>query len=250
MLKSSLLALTLAISAASHAGLASGDMAFTTFNADEDGWAMATFVDIAANTKIYFTDNEWNGAGFNKGESFHQWLSGSASIAAGTVIRFSATDDARKLSSSLGLFSRSNVSGSNNFGLSQSAETVYAYLGTSATAPTTFLAAISTGAFSSAEGGLTNTGLSIGNGAIRLKNGSDFAEYTGLRTGQAQMSDYKTLVNNTGNWSDLGNGNFANLAANTSSFGKTITPVPEPETYALMGLGMIALLTRRRKLRV
>lgn len=25
-------------------------MAFTSFNADDDGWAMVTFVDIAANT--------------------------------------------------------------------------------------------------------------------------------------------------------------------------------------------------------
>jgi hypothetical protein len=249
MLKSLLLTLTLAISTSSYAALNTADLSFTAFNADEDGWAMATFVDIAANTKIYFTDNEWDGSSFNKGESFHEWLSGPLSIAAGTVIRFSAVDDASKLKSSFGTLSRSNVAGSNNYALSQNAETVYAYLGTSATTPTSFLAAISTGGFSSAEGSLSNTGLSIGNGAIQLKNSSDFAEYTGQRTGKTSFSDYKALVNDTANWTDQGDGSFASLIPDTTAFSKTVSPVPEPETYALISLGLIALITNRRKLR-
>jgi hypothetical protein len=35
-----------------------GDIAFISFNADEDSWSIVTFVDIDPNTIIYFTDVE------------------------------------------------------------------------------------------------------------------------------------------------------------------------------------------------
>ena len=93
------LTLAAALLAASAAQAQSaGDIAFTTINADEDGWSLVTFVNLAPNTTIFFSDNEWNGSAigsggaFNTGESYHQWTSGAAPIAAGTVIRFSAID--------------------------------------------------------------------------------------------------------------------------------------------------------------
>lgn len=51
--------LTLALAAAAAlpaSALTTGDFAFTAFNADEDGWSLVTFVDIAANTQVYFSD--------------------------------------------------------------------------------------------------------------------------------------------------------------------------------------------------
>ncbi|MEH2084643.1 MAG: hypothetical protein V7K89_33135 [Nostoc sp.] len=36
--------------------LIQGDIAFTSFNTDEDGWSIVTFVDIDPNTTIYFSD--------------------------------------------------------------------------------------------------------------------------------------------------------------------------------------------------
>jgi hypothetical protein len=101
------------------ATLTTGDIAFISFNADEDGWAIATFVDIDPNTSIYFTDNEATSTtAFNTGESYFQWVSGTSTISAGTVIRFSAVDSSTLLASSVGTLSRATVSGSTNYGLS------------------------------------------------------------------------------------------------------------------------------------
>ena len=247
-----LLSLALAAAAAlpAHADLTTaGDLSFTAFNADEDGFSMVALADIAPNTKVYFTDNEWNGSAFNTGESYSSWLSGANVIAAGTVIRFSKVDSATLLAASVGSFSREAVSGSTNWGLSTSEDTVYAYLGTSATAPTLFLSAVTNGTFGNASSGsLANTGLSTSNGAIKLSNGSDYAEYNGLRTGQATFADYKPLVSNVANWNDLGNSaDGTNLAPDTTAF--AVTAVPEPQTYALMLSGLLAVgfMARRRR---
>jgi PEP-CTERM motif len=222
-------------------------MAFTTINADEDGWAMATFVALAPNTTIYFTDNEWTGTAFNGGESFHQWNTGASTIAAGTVVRFRAID-APTLSASVGTLTRATVTGSTNYGLSQSEDSVYAYLGTSATAPTTFLAAISTTQFGSAAAGLlTNTGLSVGNGALQLSKatGGDFAEYTGTRNTLTTVAGYKPLVFDIANWNNPGDGSFATTAPNVAAL--VAAPIPEPSTYALLLAGMAAVGLRVRR---
>ncbi|HEY0955349.1 MAG TPA: PEP-CTERM sorting domain-containing protein [Roseateles sp.] len=237
------------VSHSAVAAITAGDVAFTALNADEDGWALVTFVDIVANTTIYFTDNEWNGSAFNTGESYHRWVSGASTIAAGSVIRFQNIDNATTLSSTLGTLSRASVSGSNNYGLSASEDSVYAYTASSATGTPTFLAAITTTAFGGADAGvLTNTGLSIGNGAIALGGGAEYEEYTGIRAGAADFSAYKPLVGNIANWTtNPDNGSYAGMVPNTAAF--NVSAVPEPQTYALMLSGLLAVsfVARRRR---
>ncbi|QNK78064.1 choice-of-anchor I family protein [Winogradskyella sp. PAMC22761] len=161
------------------AQLETGDMAFTAFNADgDDDFAMVTFVDIAANTTIYFSDKEWAETEFNSGEANYEWQTGADVITAGSIITFytiSATPNV----------SHGTIVGSPG-GMSASAEAIFVYLGTDVDTPTTFIAATSNSSSAYDDGagtGLTGTGLTEGTTAVTYTNGTDIAQYNGPRTG-------------------------------------------------------------------
>ena len=246
--KSTIAALLVLASGAAQAALGPGSLAFTSFNADEDGFSVVTLVDIAANTTIYFQDNEWNGlaagagGAFNAGEGLHTWNTGANPIAAGMVVRFAAVDQASR-SASIG-----TLVSSGDTGLNATSETLYAYLGSTVSEPTTFLAALSTGGFG-ANGTLDNTGLQVGTSAVSLTASTDYAQYTGARTGEATFSGYLAKVNDPSNWNILVGGDQVAMIPDTTSF--TITPVPEPQTYALLlaGVGLVGWAARRRSIK-
>ena len=242
-------AIVLALSAsAAHAALVTGDIAFTSFNADEDGFSFAALTDIGAGTVIHFNDNEWNGSAigsggaFNTGEGMMSWNSGASLIGAGTVIRISAFDSGSSATASVG--SMFGASGDN--GINATNETIYAFLGGSATTPTTFLAAISNGGFGS-NGTLTNTGLASGTNAIALTASTDFAEYVGTRSGQATFGAYRSLLSSNGNWNNLGDGNFDGNVPNTTAFAVTPVPLPAAAWLLLTGMGGMFGFARRKR---
>ncbi len=226
--------------------LTTGDIAFTSFNADDDGWAMVTFSDIAANTTVYFSDNEWNGSAFvDSNEHALVWNTGAAAITAGSVVVFTEIDASPNvINASVGTLALAGVGGS-NLGLSKDNETFYAFLGTSGIAPTTFLTAISTNADANPQH-VTSAGLTFGTNAIALVPDADFGEYTGARSGLTTLAAYKSMVHDNANWNDVGSGEFTGATLDNTAF---TVAVPEPETYALMlaGLGLVGFMARRRK---
>ncbi|UCV17970.1 PEP-CTERM sorting domain-containing protein [Ferribacterium limneticum] len=237
MIRKTVLALLLAAAGVNaHAALSAGDIAFTSFNADEDGWSIVALSDIAANSTIYFSDNEWNGSAFNTGEGYMTWDTGAANIVAGSLVRFSAVDKATRAATS------GTITGTGDNGINATNETIYAYLGASATSPTSFLAGIS----SEGATNLAPAGLAAGSTAVVVTNSTDYAAYIGPRSGQTTYSAYASLINNSANWVITVGGDQAAMVPDTTSF--SVMAVPEPKNYAmfLAGLGLMGLIARRQ----
>ncbi|MFD1015104.1 choice-of-anchor I family protein [Winogradskyella rapida] len=177
------------------AQLATGDLAFVAFNADgDDDFALVTFVDLPANTVIYFSDKEWTGTAFNSGEANYEWQTGSAIIPAGTVMTFYALSGTPTLS-------HGTLIG-NPGGMSASAEAVFVYQGPNIDTPTTFITAVanSSSAYDDGAGtGLLGSGLVEGTTAITYPNGTDIAAYHGPRTGFT-ANGYVVALNDMSNY--------------------------------------------------
>jgi Ca2+-binding RTX toxin-like protein len=174
-----------------------GSIAFTGFNADgDDDIAFVAIDEITAGTVIYFTDNEWDGAAFNTGESTFAWTAGQT-IAAGTIVRISSI--AATATSNLGTVTFTDAS---NTGISNSNEILYAYVG-AADAPTAFLSAVANDGLTNGGASTTNTGLVAGTNAIDLGQidaDADIGAYTGTRSGAAAIADYRGGINTAANW--------------------------------------------------
>ena len=151
--------------------LATGDIAFYSFNAsDPDGFSIITLVNIAPNSTIYFTDSEWNGNRFKKGENHMIWNSGDDVITAGTVIKFETIKTNPKVSSGKSF---------NTIGLNQNGDALFAYTGM-IQMPEVFLAAVSNNIHE--FGTLANTRLDSGSTAITYPKGTLMAKFNGVAT--------------------------------------------------------------------
>ena len=189
--------------------LTAGSIAFVGFNADGlDGLAFIAIEPIPAGAVIRFSDNEWNGlaigagGAFNTGESSFTWTNGATALAAGAVIEFASLSDVTR-SANFGTLTGTGT----NFGLANSSESVFAFVGTSETAPTQFLAAVTNnnGGFNGAitSGLLTGTGLIAGTTALVLPGigGADIAAYSPANGASfTNRDDALAAFNNGANW--------------------------------------------------
>lgn len=137
---------------------------------------------IGAGTQIFFTDRNWNGTSFasGAGEGTFSFVAG-ADMAAGTVVTISAA--------------QLQAAG---IDLSDAGETIYAYQGANADAPSSFLFAIDI-----ADGNLTfegtellNTGLTPGLNAVALGGDQGVYQGQGTQVANTQLAD----IVNTSRW--------------------------------------------------
>ncbi|WP_367576132.1 beta strand repeat-containing protein, partial [Pelagibius sp. 7325] len=180
--------------------LGPGSIAFTGFNADTtSNLAFAAMETIAAGTVIYFTANNWNGASFEGAEAVVAWTA-DADIPAGTVITLDGLQDAATASSSRGTL---DFGGAAGLTFTDADEAVYAYTGASAETPAAFVAAIANDTFAAAGSTLDGTGLATGDTALALQSkdaDADIAQYDLERSGHDSLDTFRTMINNPANW--------------------------------------------------
>ena len=174
-----------------------GDVAFIRFNADgTDDFAVVLLADADLGQQVHFNDNIYNPQfnAFGAGEDRFTWNI-TENLAAGTVVTFTNLSNGV----SPGIVSHGSITGdaTNTMQLSESGETVYAFLGTSNRSPSSFLGAVST----EDAGVLDGTGLTSGDTAAVLPAGIDEAHYIGSRDTEMTFPDYRALIGNIGtNW--------------------------------------------------
>ena len=197
--------------------LGPGSIAFVGFNADgNDGFAFIVIDPIAAGSIIRFSDNEWNGlaigsgGAFNTGEGGLTWTNGGSELAAGTIVEFLNTSVTGTRSVNIGTISGGTIA------LGNSDESIYAFVGTSESVPTSFLTAVTNtnGGFTTATGSglLGGTGLTAGATALvlPLTDGADVAVYNPTLGGSSFASRTAALIalNTTANFvAQSGGGN-------------------------------------------
>src|SRR5262249_3557893 len=163
---------------------------------------------IPAGTVIHFNDNEWNGqaigggGAFNTGEGSLTWTNGATDLAPGTIVELLNTSSASTRSVNLGSISGGTIA------LGNSGESIFSFIGTDASTPTTFLTAVTNnnGGFNDANvsGLLGGTGLVAGSTALVLPGtgGADVATYNPATSGTSfpTSAAANAAFNTTANW--------------------------------------------------
>jgi hypothetical protein len=174
-----------------------GDISFTGVATDSDVFSFVNWVAIPVNAQLSFTDNAYDGAALRTNENTLVWRNNTGSpIQPGTVIMVTCPGTGAA-TTDLGTV----ISGSLN-GLAVSNENVFIYEGI-ATAPN-FIYGFSNTAWIT-TGTVTNS-ISYLPPALNFANGNivtgtlDNYEYSGSRSNQIAIALYKSLVNNSSNW--------------------------------------------------
>ncbi|MGL4398972.1 MAG: SdiA-regulated domain-containing protein, partial [Luteolibacter sp.] len=224
--------------------LAAGDIAFVGFNADgNDNLAFVALADIAAGEAIIFEDNEWNGTGWaDTNEGAFIWTA-SSMVTAGTIVTLDsvgiASPSLPTASTGTIAYAPAATHGSNR-GIGGGDETIFAYQGTRS-APT-FIAAVTSGGFTAANGLLAGTGLTAGVNALELNlrdDDGDIFAWVGSRAGYADFAAVRAAANaspTVGNWN-------AQDASGDQSVDGIVPDVPFSVAPFTVGSTVITLVT-------
>ncbi|POY34647.1 hypothetical protein C3K47_19215, partial [Solitalea longa] len=219
--------------------LAQGDLSFVGFNANApDGFAFITWVNLAPNTEIRFTDNGFNSTttstaagNYREQEQYVVWTNNTgAIIPAGTKITISINAAATTTFTNIGAITSvtNSSNGTPTVGIAltnTSGDQVFAFQGvggSSTNSPTaTFTGSIIAGlGFSGSTGAATgwastgtinaSTSYLPGNlsGTSQVFLGPNVVGgmYTGPTSGQSSWAAYKALVANPANWTKVPSG--------------------------------------------
>lgn len=253
ILRSSLAAAAV-LSMSGSAFAQSGAIAFTGFNADGlDNLAFVVLrtTGFAVNDTITFSDNEFNGTVFADALESDFTLTFSTAFTAGQIVTIDNINSLTATSNAGTIV----YNGTNNLGIGNSGETLYAFSGTLAAPGIFYTAVTNAAAFAVATGTLAGTGLVEGQTALRLTDGTDIGVYTGGRAGQAAFADYLPLLNNNANFlkedggGDQSGAPAPNIPFDTTAFTINSAVAPEMGTFALLAGGllpMVAVRLRRR----
>ncbi len=221
--------------------LGAGSIVFVGMNTagGPDDWiAFAALQDIAPGAVIYFTDNELATAGataFNTGESYSKWTAPAGGVAAGTVVKITNWDLAGGPVANVGAASAVTFAGSSNRGLSQTADSLYAYTAASDATADTPLQHIAYINFGNAVDGAAPAGLST-DFAFSLTGGQDSGYYSGARNDQTSFAAYAPATDNSSNWA-LVNGATSSAAVSSTPF---TLAAPAAQTITIAA-GQVAL---------
>ena len=193
---------TFNISAAPQ-GVVAGDIAFTRYAADDDGFSILTFVEIPANSVFYFTDNAYNTASgpLAATEQTMTWTTPNTIIPAGTAISFTYVNPNMVIAPAGNGTVTEALSG-----LSTSGDQILMYKGTNSTSPTLFIAAINWGNAGAwfTSGTITSNDsylpvdLTDQVNAISFTSDLDNGYYNNTQSGS--ITALKALINNGVNW--------------------------------------------------
>ena len=198
---------------AQNANLQAGDIAIIAFQTDNnDQFAFVTLVDIAANTKIQFSEKGWNGASTTQAfatssEGVHSWTAPSVGVLKGTTITVSFSSTGTNPVASLGTVSSSAVSG-----FSASGDQLIAFQGTEANPVFIYALASNTWLVTGAP---TTTQSWLPPGLINGISAKDFSietddQYFNIINLKGTKNEILTLIGNTVNWT-RSNTRFTNL---------------------------------------
>jgi hypothetical protein len=184
-------------------GILAGDIAFTRYAADDDGFSILTFVEIPANSVFYFTDNAYNTASgpLAATEQTMTWTTPNTIIPAGTAISFTYVNPNMVIAPAGNGTVTEALSG-----LSTSGDQILMYKGTNSTSPTLFITAINWGNAGAwfTSGTITSNDsylpvdLTDQVNAISFTSDLDNGYYNNTQSGS--ITALKALINNGVNW--------------------------------------------------